>query len=522
MTINKNRKIKIKKPNETDNAENQVVEPKTLDSSLEMNIEIFKEIFKDDDTVVFRHFSHPNDNRLKCCIIFIECMVKTEVVNDNIIRPIVQCNNTDKMQDIINELKENVIITSNIEKTADINDLIKALIMGDTLLFVEDASEGLAICTKGWQSRAITEPEAEKTVSGAKEGFIEAITINLTLLRRKIDSPKLKFKYSTIGEKTKTKICVSYIEGVANDKILEELYKRLSEIKIDGVLGAAYIEESIKDAPLSIFKTVGYTEKPDVAAAKLLEGRIAVFIDGSPTVLTLPFLFLEYFQSNADYYDSFYFASVNRIIRYIGVFIAISLAPTYLALVAFHQEMIPINLLFSISSSRQGVPFPTLVEILLLLFSFELLREASVKMPSVIGQSLSILGALVLGQAAVQAKFFSAPIVIIVALSAITGLLLPKMKVVVIIFRLLMLALASLFGFYGCIVFWMVAIFYLCQLRSFGVPYVLNLSLTDYKELKDTAIRVPWWMMKNRPKFIAAQNRIRQRTDEIRNKTSHS
>jgi spore germination protein KA len=316
-------------------------------------------------------------------------------------------------------------------------------------------------------------------------------------------------KIMIIGVQTHTKVCVCYLEGIVNHKILDEVYKRLKGINIDGILDAGYIKEFIKDSPFSLVKTVGNTERPDIVAAKLLEGRIAIAVDGTPVVLTVPFLFIENFQSNEDYYINFYFSSLNRLLRISAFIIAISVPAVYTALVTFHQEAIPTPLLLSISAARQGVPFPTIVEVFVFLFTFEIMREAGLRMPFYVGQSLNIVGALVLGTASVEARLVSAPIVIVVSVTAIAGLMLTETKITAIILRLVLLLLSAFIGLYGYIFGLMGFLIYLCELRSFGVPYMLPLTTLDPSELKDTAIRAPWWYMKRRPKLITA-NRVRQ------------
>ena len=245
-------------------------------------------------------------------------------------------------------------------------------------------------------------------------------------------------------------------------------------------------------------------------AAKLLEGRIAVIVDGTPLVLTVPFLFVEYFQANEDYYVNFYFASVNRFLRILGFILTTTLPAFYSALVTFHQEMIPTPLLLSIASARRGVPLPTALELFLLLVIFESLREAGSRVPTGIGQTLSIVGALVLGQAAVEAKIVSAPVVIVVALTAINNLMMPRITSTFVIMRIVFLLLASIWGLYGLIFGIIGFLLHLCELRSFGIPYMLHLTSFEPDDFKDTLIRLPWRYMKLRPKLITENNRVRQ------------
>ncbi|MBU5440140.1 spore germination protein [Tissierella sp. MSJ-40] len=472
----------------------------SLSKSLDSNIEMIKKIFNNnDDTLIIRSFQNQHNNSLKCCIFFIEGMVNNEIINENIILPIVETSIPSIKSNFIEYLQYQVIVSNNLQKTDSIDQLIEAVISGNTILFAENSLEAIIIDTKGWQSRAIEEPIVERVLRGPREGFTECIMVNLALIRRKLRTSDLKFEFTTLGERTNTKACICYIEGLANEKILKELHKRLESISIDGVLDVNYINELVSDSPLSPFETTGSTERPDIIAAKLLEGRIALVLDGTPVVMTVPYLFIEYFQSNEDYYLNYYFASIGRVLRIFGFIASISIPAVYLSLVAFHQEMIPTPLIMSIYAARQGVPFPTAIELIVLLITFEILREAGTRMPSYIGQALSIVGALVLGSSAVEARLVSAPIVIVVGLSGITGLMIPKIKSVSVTMRFIFLFLSSLLGLYGYIFGMSALLIHLFSIRSFGVPYMSNLTSLHLQELKDTTIRSPWWYMKDRP-----------------------
>lgn len=495
----------------TSNKSNKIqMDTDKLNKKLEHNIKIFKDIFNQDETFVTRQFENQKDNSVRCCIMFINGMIDNEIVNENIIEPIVKNMLLKFDGNTIDILQFQVILSNNIEKVSFVEKLVEAIINGDTVLLLEGSEEALIINTRGWQTRRVENPESENVLRGPREGFTESLLINLTLIRRRISTPDLKFTFKTLGNRSRTKASICYIEGLVNEKILEELLKRLDDLEIDSVLDTGYIQELIKDSPLSPFKTIGNTERPDVVAGKLLEGRIALVLEGTPFALTLPYLFIEYFQANEDYYDNFFYASINRLVRVIGYIITISVPAVYVALTTYHQEMIPTPLLLSISAARQGVPFPTIVEAIALLFVFEVLRETGVRMPSSIGQAISIIGALVLGQAAVEAKLVSAPILIIVGLTGITGLLIPRMKGANILLRLALLLLSAFLGLYGVAFGITVLLIHLFGMRSFGVPYMLNFNSLKPQDLKDTVIRAPWWYMHYRPKFIAANNYIRK------------
>ncbi|TCL76378.1 spore germination protein KA [Hydrogenispora ethanolica] len=482
-----------------------------LSDSLESNEALFRRLFKNDDTVIYRRFSNPADADLEYCAVFVDGMVNPEIINEHIIGPILHDVQPKKAgRRPVDILQTQVIQADEVQKTADVKRLTEALHNGDTVLLCAGETEALIISSKGWPTRAISEPESEKTLRGPKEGFTESLMMNLSMVRRRLHTDRLKFSMKVLGARSRTKACICYIEGLASPAILAELEKRLDQIKLDGILGTGYLVEFIKDAPLSPFKTIGNTERPDVVAAKLLEGRVALILDGSPVAITLPHVFVEYFQSNDDYYINFYFSSINRMIRIASFLFAISVPAIYLALTTFHEEILPTPLLLSISAARQGVAFPTAIELLILGLAFEILREAGMRMPSTIGEALSIVGALILGQAAVQARLVSAPMVIIIGLTAVTGLMIPGLSGAIIILRFVFVIFVTFIGFYGYLFGMIGLLVHLFQIRSFGVPYMTPLNAMNLQDLKDTVLRAPWWYMINRPRFIGALNRIRQ------------
>ncbi len=491
-----------------------------LSRSLDINIELFYGLFHNDETIAVRKFQNKFLETAKCAVIYIDGMINTEVLNENIIQPVLHQNlgQDINQRNLLAELQYKIIVTNNVEMSNDINKLVMSLIEGETIFLLEGYDSALVISSQGWKARAISEPSSARVIRGPREGFTEAITTNLTLIRRIIKNNDLKFQFRELGERTRTKICICYIEGLAVDEILRELEKRLDEIKIDGILDSGYIQELIRDAPFSVFETVGYSERPDVVSAKLLEGRIALFVDGSPFVLTVPYVFIEGLQANEDYYNNFIFASFNRLLRAGAMIVAISLPAIYLSIVTYHQELIPTPLLLSISASRQGVPFPTGFSLFIMLLVFDVIREAGIRMPSTIGQAVNIVGTLVLGQAAVEAKLVSAPVVIITALSGIMKLLSPFTLGSIAILRIILLLIASVIGIYGYIFGMILIIIHMMNIRSFGVPYMLGLSSMKNHNGQDIWIRSPWWTMTLRPKIIGARNLTRQVVSKTKRK----
>ena len=481
----------------------------TLSASLKNNGGLIASLFENDAMLRKRECKNIFNKKIHCLLFFMDGMAKSELVDESIAKPVIELPISNFEGDVIDFLAENVLYSGEIKKTADVKELAGALIYGDTLVFAEGSEKALIVNSKGWRTRSIEQPENEKTLRGPKEGFTESLLMNTGLLRRKLRTPDLKFETVTLGSRTNTCVCFCYLNSLVNRDVLRTLKNRINKISIDGILDTNYIDELIRDNQWTPFKTAGVTERPDVAAARLLEGRIAVIADGSPSVMTVPYLFVESLQSGDDYYINYYISSVGRLLRFISLFITVITPAFYIALVAFHKEMIPTNLALSISEAREGVPFPITVECILMLLVFEILRESGVRMPSNVGAALSTVGAIVIGQAAVDAKFISAPMVIIVSVTGITGIMVSKLKGVVIVYRLALVLLASTLGMYGLIFGVMIMVAHAESLTSFGVRYTSFMSSGRLQEIKDIYIRFPWRFMKTRP-FNIAKNIVRK------------
>lgn len=480
----------------------------TFCGNLDTDISMIKSVFSNDDTFKTRFITNRKNSNLKFCICYIDGMSDNGILNNFIVKPLTEGEFDTENQELIEVIEKSGTVADDVVKSSDFNEAIKNIIYGNCLLFTDTCSEVLILEAKGWDVRSISEPESEKTISGPREGFIESLQINLTMLRRKLQTTDLKFTYLDFGERSKTKACICYLDSIVDKEALKELKKRLSKINIDGVLDVNYLRELITDSPLSPVKTIGTSEKPDIIAGKILEGRVAVFLDGTPMVMTCPYLFIENFQADEDYYVNFYYSSIGRILRILAFFISISTPAIYVALTTFHQEMLPTPLIISIAVARQGVPFPTVIETFVMLIVFELLRESGSRMPNNVGQSLSIVGALVIGDAAVNAKLVSASVVIVVAFTAIAGLMVIKVKGFSIVVRFALLILSAIFGIYGYLIGMMWVLLHLSCLSSFGVPCIGSGLKTGNKN-KDFITRAPWWQMLRRPQGMA-QDEIRQ------------
>ncbi len=488
-----------------------------LTKSLQQNVELFREIFSDDEMVVFREFQN-NASKLQCALIFVNGMVDVEMLNESMIRPVIESHAPGGAdgENLPRILMEQVIDAAEVSTESGVYAAAGKVLSGEAALLIDGWDGVIMADVKSFGTRAITESTTEVSIRGPKEAFTEALIINLTMIRRRIKTHALKFKFKEIGARTKTKICVCYIEGIANEKIVEEVNKRLDDIKIDGVLDSGYIEELIRDSPLSPLDTINHTEKPDSIAGNLLEGRVAVVVDGSPFVLSMPFLFMEYLQVPEDYYVNYAFSSFMRFVRILGFLVATSLPALWLALVTYHQEMLPTTLLLAIFSARQAVPFPKVLETLVLIIIFDVLRESGARMPTPVGTGISFLGAIIIGQAAVDARLLSPVLVVVVAITGITTFLLPKMYPPLALIRLFLVLLAAVLGLYGYAFGIIALLIHVLSMRSFGVPYLKGTGTLKWEDIRDTAIRAPWWLLYYRPQLIGDQNVRRQQPRDRR------
>ena len=485
----------------------------SLSTSLEKNIETLKAIFIDDDTIGTRWITNCHNNTLNYCLVQNDGLVNSSIINENMIKPLMLTEALLNKGQQIDTLIHQVILINQVKKTKEWQEIIEAVTYGDTILFIDGEKEVLLLNSKGFNTRGIDEPTGEKILSGPREGFCEALMINLSMVRRRLRNNELKIKFQSLGVRTHTQVCICYLDSIVNKKVLAELQSRLEKIEIDGVLDSNYITELIRDSKLSPFRATGYTERPDVVVGKLLEGRIALFVDGSPVALTVPYLFIENFQSNEDYYLSFYYTSFERLLRILGFIMSITVPSLFIVIVAFHHEILPTTLLINIAKERLGVPLPAGLEAILMLIMFDILKETGIRMPSGIGQALSIVGALVIGQAAVEAKLVAAPMVIIIAVTAITGLLVPKLNAPVIYVRMLLLLLSATLGLLGLLLGLSGLMVHILNLHSFGIPQLTPVNMLKYQEVKDTFVRGPWWKMVTRPLKLTKNKKRLSRAD---------
>lgn len=419
------------------------------------------------------------------------------------------------LSDIPGALERYIIPLSGVKKTGLAEELYDSILSGDTALLLDTCNHGLIISTRGWESRGITESNVEAVVRGPRESFTETMRTNTSLIRRRIKNPSLRVESLRIGRVSKTDVAFMYVKGIANDKVVDEVRSRIQRIDIDSILDTGQLEELIQDEAFSPFPTIYNSERPDTIAAGMLEGRIAILVDGSPIILLVPVIFAQFLQSAEDYYNRSDFGAI-RMLRYVAMLISLLTPSIYIAVTTYHQEMLPTTLLLSLAKQREGVPFPAFIEALLMETAFEILREAGIRMPRMIGSAISIVGALVLGEAAVQAGLVSAAMVIVVSITAIASFVLPaySISIPIRLLRYLLMLIAASFGVYGIFLGSMCILFHLCSLRSFGVPYMSPFGPFHASDQKDAIFRFPIWAMHRRPLLISKGNMIREKDNK--------
>ncbi|MBD2860507.1 spore germination protein [Paenibacillus oceani] len=473
-----------------------------LSEGVEDNADRLHKMMAECSDFVIREFQM--ENGVKTLIFYVDGMSNTELVDRVIGSLMIRKGDRTELDEVLNR----TLPVSQISESDNFGDCMQRVLSGDVGLIVDGSGRALIMGLRGAEHRSVTEPETESTVRGPREGFTELLRTNTTLLRRKIKSPRLKMKPLIVGKETNTDIVVSYIDGLADPELVKEVVRRIEAIDMDGVLESGYLEEMIQDHGYSPFPQIMYTERPDTASGALLEGRVVILTDGTPFALIVPVTIWSFLQANEDYYERFQISSFLRSVRSLFMFIALTTPALYIAVTTFHQEMLPTTLLLSVAAAREAIPFPAVVEALIMELSFEALREAGVRLPKAVGQAVSILGALVVGQAAVEAGIVSAPLVIVVSITGIASFAIPKFNAAISVrlLRFPLMLLAAVFGLYGIVIGGMIIIGHLARLRSFGVPYLAPVSPLTFSDMKDTFIRVPWWMMKRRPMSLDVRN----------------
>ena len=387
-----------------------------------------------------------------------------------------------------------MVSSSTLEEVADQDQAISKILAGNAVIFTDSPNSGCVIytaTTKSSTGRSINEPDSEVVVRGPREGFIESADLNVALLRKRIKTPDLKVKKICLGQHTKTDISIVYLKNVADENVLATLMTKLQSIKLPGIIDSGYIEHYIEETTHPLFSAVGNSEKPDKIAAKILEGRIAIVCDGSPVVLTVPYLFVESIQSAEDYLKTPYYATFIRFLRLSGMFLSFYLPAIYITLLEHHKGAIPFELYLTIAKARKAMPFSVFTEIITVLLIFELIREVGLRMPKAIGDAVSIVGGIILGDAAIKAGIASAPVIMVGSLTVISSFMNPPFMNSTVLIRLFNIVLAKLFGIVGIIFAILFLLVFLCQKTSYGMPYLSPFAPVKPEGFVDGLLMIP-------------------------------
>ncbi len=492
-----------------------------LSADLASNLARIKGIFQNCSDIVYRQFLFAQREDIRLVLIYTDGLPDKYQVSEQIMRalslevPMAAPDADITKASAYHLIKERGLCVHQVKETDRLEDVIEAVLSGDTVLLVEGHQFAIINGMRGWEARQVSESENEMVVRGPRESFVETLRTNTALLRRKIKNSDLKLEMMQLGRVTKTDVAVVYVKGIANDKLVEEVKSRLQGIDLDSILESGYVEELIQDNTWSPFPQINHTEKPDRLAARLLEGRVGIMVDGTPIVLSVPTVFVEFMHSAEDYYERFQIGTVVRIIRFLSMFLSLVMPSFYIAIITFHQEMLPTALLLSLAAQREAVPFPAFVETLLMELTFEILREAGIRLPRQVGQAVSIVGALIVGEAAVRAGLVAPATVIVVAFTGISSFVyFYSASFAIRLLRFPMIVLSATLGLYGLISVLIVIVVHLCALRSFGTPYLSPIAPVSLGDMKDLIVRAPWWAMFTRPRLIGWKNLKRQESGQ--------
>ena len=442
-------------------------------------------------------------------VLFVDGMSDKELINEAIIRPIGEADAAVCCS--AEAISSHCITQCELKSLADINTLVDELLNGNAILLAEGFCVGLSAGVKKWDRRAVTESPTSTVIKGPREGFTEDFQMNLVLLRRKLRTPAFSMETLKLGRFSKTNVAVVFLKGVADETVVARVKARLEALDVDGILDSSYLVEALEDHKSSLFKQIGNTEKPDILAAKLLEGRVGVIVDGTPFALTVPYVLLEDFQSPEDYYTLSYKATFARFVRFISVLISVLMPGMFVAAQLYHLHLIPLRFLMTVIDSIKGIPLSPGLELFFTLLIFEILNEASVRMPKYVGMALSVVGALVLGDTAVRAGLVSTPTIMIMALSGIGMYTVPDQNGTLSVLRLVFLILAGSFGFLGILLGVMCLSFYALSLENYGTPLFAPFAPFHRGDMKDALVRKKLFTMTERPHSIPTGNRIRKR-----------
>ena len=488
---------------------------KYLKSSLNTNLEIIKKILGNSADLIIRTSSIGRVND-QFAVVYIKGLVNEDQVNNNILR-MLELNKKEIDSNLFENVYQEMIALTEVKKSTEINQVIKTILAGDSALILDGMNEAILLGTSGMQFRALEEPQSESIIRGSRVGFIENFKINLSLIRQEIKDPNLRIDMMEVGSRSHQKVAICYVEGIVREDILKEVVRRLKTIDIDFAPDSGFIEQWIEDSILSPFPQILDTERPDRVAYNILKGKVAIIVEGTPFALLMPITFGDSLKSIEDYNQRWLISSLLRLLRLVSFFMTLFLPATYVALVSYHPELIPTQLLFTIAASREGLPFPSLIEALIISFFYEVLQEAGTRLPQKISQTIGIVGGIVIGQIAVMAGIVTPIMVIVISLTGICAFTLPNYSFAIGLRTLRFGAIfaAAFLGLYGIILVFIMIYIHMANLKSMGIPFTQSFSSKNLWELKNVVVRVPVTSLAKRSyqSFLKSNNKSKRKTE---------
>ena len=485
-----------------------------ISTDLQLNIDRYQRLFADCADIKMRRMALGQNKSRECFIAYIEVSVSNMLLETTALGRALAYLGEAPDEEVNSVLDKNAMGISDVTPFLYVEDAAQGMLTGDAILFVDGYDKALKMADKGYPGAAIKEPDSEKSIRGSREGFTDSIKMNTALIRKRLRSTRVRVKELEQGVRSHTKVDMVYMQDLANPMVLEEIQKRLEAYEIDGVLDSGVIEQLAERKWYSPFPQFQTTQRPDRAALAVMEGRVVVLSDNSPVALILPTDFNSFIKTSDDYYNRFEEATFARILRYFAVFFSMALPGLYLAVTNFHTQILPTPLLLSFWEARIGVPFPAALEVILMELSFELLREAGVRLPGAMGNTIGIVGGLIIGQAAVDANIVSPIVVIVVAFTALCSFSIPNEEFAF-SFRILkffLIIMSAWLGFFGLLVGLLVILIHLSRLKSFGIPYLMpfvGADLSGYEDERDSIWRAPFRRLTRRPIYANEKERVK-------------
>lgn len=473
-----------------------------FESSLNDNMTVFHGKFADCADFVYKELVICGK---KAAVFYIDNMVDKVALTQCVMNPLTTAV---PPADIKNDdakylwLRDQVLSAVDQREIFTIEECQWMIMTGFVCVLIDGVDKALLFGLQVFPYRSVTEPDADKALRGSREGFIEPLHLNISILRRRMKTPNLKFETYQLGKESKTEVCLTYIKGIAASSVLDSVRHRLKTIDIDEVLATGYLQVYFQDHPYSIFPTAGYTERPDTLLSKLSEGKVGILVDGSPEAVYVPHILIENFQNIDDYAVGAWYATFTRILKYLAFFISVMLPGLYVAIGSFHQSLLPSELLYTLAQAEQGTPFPLILEALFIQIIYEMLREAGLRAPQKIGTALTIVGAFLIGQAAVSANLIGAPMVIVVSLTATTSLVVPTLYEPGVIMRFVFIIVGGMAGLYGVTLALAFFVIHMCSIKTYDVPYTAPLMPLDVYSLRDVVLRAPWSILSKKKQKV--------------------